>query len=67
MKKLELRIRYDGYAGVYVGHCPLLGIYSQGTTRKEGLLALKGAILLYVNHCFKEVSNGYSRKVIEEG
>lgn len=51
--KLKAAIRYDDSAGVHVGWCPMLDIFSQGTTPDEAKTALTSALTMYLKHCFR--------------
>jgi predicted RNase H-like HicB family nuclease len=46
--------RHDKETDLFVGFCPALNIYSQGTTEEEARKTLESAILLYVQTCFKK-------------
>jgi len=43
--------RHDAGAGVWVGHCPVFNIYSQGNTEVEALDAVHGAVVLWLQSC----------------
>lgn len=49
---LNCDVRHDAEAGVYVSHCPTLGVFSQGETEDEALEAVKAAITLHVTTAF---------------
>ena len=49
---LQFAFRFDEEAKVHVGFCPLLGIYSQGTTDKEAEEAVASAAALFIGTCY---------------
>lgn len=51
--KLMCGLELDKAADVYVGHCPGLGVCSQGTTRQEAKKAIASAVKLYLGQCLK--------------
>jgi len=50
---LAMGIRQDVDAGVFVGYCPALGVYSQGRTEKEAEDATKSAAALFIGVCYE--------------
>jgi hypothetical protein len=43
----------DGSTGVFVGFCPALQIYSQGTNEERVQKALMAAVLLFLSKCIE--------------
>ncbi len=62
------RVRFEGrfvaciqkadLANVFVGHVPLLGVYSQGRTEQEAIRAIESAVRLYVVAAYRRGSLG---------
>lgn len=50
--KMNVGVRQDEDAGVYVSHCPSLEIFSQGETEDEAVEAIKSAITLHLTTAF---------------
>jgi predicted RNase H-like HicB family nuclease len=50
---LAFGTRYDEEAGVWVGYCPLLKIYSQGLTDEEAEVATVDAVQMYIAACYE--------------
>ncbi len=50
---LEAETFYDEVAEVYVSHCITLDVFSQGETKAQADVALKGAVLLYLSTMWK--------------
>lgn len=50
--RLQGATRYDEDAGVFVGLCPALKIYSQGKTEREAKKALESTLCLYLETCY---------------
>ncbi len=50
---VELQIAVKKKANVYVSYCPVLDIYSQGTTLKEAERNISEAIKLFIDTCFE--------------
>ena len=48
--KLILAFRHDQEANVFVGFCPNLNIFSQGSTQKESEESLRSAVCLFLKH-----------------
>lgn len=46
----DVTIRYDVDAHVYVAHCPLIGVYSQGETEAEAKEAIRSAVEMYLQY-----------------
>jgi hypothetical protein len=46
--QLNVNVRWDEAAKVYVSHAPALDIYSQATTEAEALRAIESAMRLYL-------------------
>jgi len=49
---LAFGTRRDEDADVYVGYCPLLNLYSQGTTEEEAETAVVDAAQLFIVTCY---------------
>jgi len=45
--------RHDEQTNLFVGFCPALKIYSQGTTEQEARHALESSLCLFVETCYK--------------
>ncbi len=45
--------RQDQDSGVFVSFCPALKIYSQGRNAEEAMEALRSAVKLFLNNCYK--------------
>jgi hypothetical protein len=45
--------RHDEQANVHVGYCPMLNIYSQGTSETEAQEAVVDAAKLFIIACYK--------------
>jgi predicted RNase H-like HicB family nuclease len=70
--QLEAAVRHDAVAGVHVGFCPALRLYSQGTTEQEAFEAIKSAAALFVTTCVRRnqlsnVLDSYGFKLAEGG
>jgi hypothetical protein len=52
MFRLNFARRFDERAGVHVGYCPALGIYSQGATESEAETAIVNAAKLFIITCY---------------
>lgn len=50
---LAIATRKDEEAGVYVGFCPLLKLYSQGRTEAEAEEAAVSAATLFIGTCYE--------------
>jgi predicted RNase H-like HicB family nuclease len=46
--QLNVRVRWDKAAGVYVSYAPALDIYSQGATPEGAVRAIEGAMRMYL-------------------
>jgi hypothetical protein len=51
--KLKAAIRYDDAAGIHVGWCPMLDIFSQGNSAEQAKQAVMSAATMYLRHCFR--------------
>jgi hypothetical protein len=51
--RLQFATRRDDDAGVYVGYCPALKLYSQGRTEKESEEAVVSAVKLFLVACYE--------------
>lgn len=51
---MKINIKYDKEVDVYVSHCPIFNLYSQGRTIEEAKEAICEAIYLLVDVSFKE-------------
>jgi len=51
--RLKFAIRHDSDAGVYVGYCPSLRVYSQGRTDQEVEEAVVSAAKLFIVACYE--------------
>jgi len=51
--RLAFGIREDREAEVHVGYCPLLDLYSQGTTSEEAEKAVVDAAQLFIATCYR--------------
>ena len=51
--RLQFATRRDDEANVYVGHCPALKLYSQGTTEQEAQEAIVSAVKLFLVACYE--------------
>ena len=51
--RLKFATRHDERASVYVGYCPALGLYSQGTTESEAGEAVVNAAKLFIVTCYE--------------
>jgi hypothetical protein len=51
--KLAFGTRHDEQSNVYVGYCPMLSIYSQGTSEGEAQEAVVDAAKLFIIECYK--------------
>ena len=52
--QLNVRVRWDGAAGVYVSYAPALDIYSQGKTPDDAICAIEGAMRMYLITALEE-------------
>lgn len=50
---LEFGTRHDEVAGVYVGWCPLLDVYSQADTKEQAEEAVVDATQAYIVTCYE--------------
>jgi predicted RNase H-like HicB family nuclease len=53
INKVELAVRRDDDADVFVGFCPRFKVYSQGVTSEEALDAVTGAVVLRIATAFE--------------
>lgn len=61
--RLNFATRHDAEAGVYVGYCPALKLYSQGTTQEEAEKAVVSAAQLFIVTCYeKDILHSALRK-----
>jgi predicted RNase H-like HicB family nuclease len=51
--RLQFVTRRDDEANVYVGYCPALKLYSQGTTEQEAGEAVVSAVKLFLVACYE--------------
>lgn len=51
--RLKIATRHDSEAGVYVGYCPSLNLYSQGRTDHEAEDAAVSAATLFIVACYE--------------
>lgn len=51
--RLKFGTRHDADAGVYVGYCPALKLYSQGRTQDEAETAVVSAAQLFIVSCYE--------------
>ena len=51
--RLWFGIRRDHEAEVHVGYCPLLNLYSQGTTTEEAEKAIVDAAQMFIVTCYR--------------
>lgn len=51
--KLLASIRFDDESGVYVSSCPALGVASQGCTEAEAKDALRSAVVMFIETCYR--------------
>jgi hypothetical protein len=51
--RLQFATRRDDEANVYVGYCPALKLYSQGTTEQESEEAIVSAVKLFLVACYE--------------
>jgi predicted RNase H-like HicB family nuclease len=51
--RLQFNTRRDDEADVYVGYCPALKLYSQGTTEEEAEEAVVSAVKLFLVACYE--------------
>ncbi len=52
--QLNCTVRPDKETGCYVSHCPVLNVYSAGSTELEALSAIKSAITQHVLALYKK-------------
>lgn len=52
--QLNVRVRWDDAAGVYVSYAPALDIYSQGKTQDDAVRAIEGAMRMYLITALEE-------------
>ena len=52
--QLNVRVRWDDAAGVYVSYAPALDIYSQGKTQDDAIRAIEGAMRMYLITALEE-------------
>jgi hypothetical protein len=50
--RLRFATRHDEEADVYVGYCPSLDIYSQGTNQEQARRAVVNAAKLFITTCY---------------
>jgi len=50
--RLDVGVRFDAQAQVFVSFAPALRIYSQGPTEEEALRAIESAIRLYLSTAY---------------
>jgi predicted RNase H-like HicB family nuclease len=53
INKVEVAIRHDDDADVFVGFCPRFKVYSQGETQEEALEAVGSAVALRLSTAFE--------------
>ena len=46
--QLNVSVRWDQVAGIYVSYAPALDIYSQGETTEDAIHAIEGAMRMYL-------------------
>jgi hypothetical protein len=51
--RLKFAMRHDDDADVYVGYCPALKLYSQGTDMDEAKAAIISAAKLFIVRCYE--------------
>jgi len=51
--RLQFATRLDEETQVHVGFCPLLNLYSQGTSTEEASRAVVSAATLFIAECYK--------------
>lgn len=51
--RLLFGTRRDDEANVYVGYCPALGVYSQGSSEDEAAHAVEDAAQLFIVSCYQ--------------
>ena len=51
--RLQFAVRHDSDAGVFVGYCPSLKLYSQGRTDQEAEDAVVSAAKLFIVACYE--------------
>jgi predicted RNase H-like HicB family nuclease len=51
--KVNVKVRHDEEAGVFVSHCPVLNIFSQGETEDEAKQAIEEAVKLHLIVAFR--------------
>ena len=56
--QLNVRVRWDEAAGVYVSYAPALDIYSQGKTPNDAICAIEGAMRMYLITALEEEKIG---------
>ena len=47
---ISIYVWHDDEANVYVSHCPVIKLYSQGRDETEAAESMEGAIELYINN-----------------
>lgn len=52
--RLKFAMRHDDDANVYVGYCPALKLYSQGTKKDEARAAIISAAKLFIVRCYEK-------------
>ena len=52
INKVEVAIRRDDEADVFVGYCPRFQVYSQGETKEEAIEAVNSAVCLRLSTAF---------------
>jgi len=52
INRVQVGVRHDPDADVFVGFCPRFEVYSQGETKEQALEAVTGAIVLRIGTAF---------------
>jgi predicted RNase H-like HicB family nuclease len=64
--QLNVRVRWDDAAGLYVSYAPALDIYSQGKTQDGAIRAIEGAMRMYLITALEEDKIGRVLKRFRE-
>jgi predicted RNase H-like HicB family nuclease len=50
---ISIDVSQEETTGLWVAHCPMFNLYSQGETREQAKSAIQGAIQMYLTECNK--------------
>ena len=51
--EISIDVTQDKETGLWLSHCPMFALYSQGESREQAKTAIQGAITMYLNECNK--------------